>query len=176
MQRCQTVTVSVPLMLTECFTLVFFHYFSLLSLHSLYFFFLHLSQFLLSSSGSALPWTLFHTHGVVFPHCSLCSSPFPTLRPVIALTGSGAGWDDSRARFSLWVYYLCSGPFKTTQNGPGSQCGEFVLTSCLSLFLLLTPPLGLFLPPVSTLLGIGRELWSKKGQLVPCFVSCFLWI
>lgn len=46
---------------------------------------------------------------------------------------SAAGWDDSRACFSLWIYYLCSGPFKSTQSGPGALCGEFILTHRLLL-------------------------------------------
>lgn len=87
---------------------------------------------------ATLPPALFHAHCVVFFLIALCcSSPFPTFRPITTLMGSDAGRDDSRTRFSLRVYYLCSGPFKTTQNGPGSQCGEFVLTSCLFLLLLL---------------------------------------
>lgn len=73
----------------------------------------------------------------------LLSPPFV---PLLHWWGSDAGRDDSRTRFSLRVYYLCSGPFKTTQNGPGSQCGEFVLTSCLFLLLLLLLLSRSFLP------------------------------
>lgn len=130
---------------------------------------LSLSPSISQSISASLFWTVWPdtpssaiSHSwCCFSHCSLCSSPFPTFRPVTALTGSDAGRDDSRARFSLWVYYLCSGPFKTTQNGPGSQCGEFVLTSCLFLliFLLLLPPCS-FLPS-PRLWGIGRGLWPK---------------
>lgn len=97
-------------------------------------------------SATSLSWCC-------FSHCSLCSSPFPTFRPVSALTESDSGRDDSRARFSLWVYYLCSGPFKTTQNGPGSQCGEFILTSCLLLLLLLFLVLSRSCLPSSARLG-----------------------
>lgn len=131
---------------------------------------IHLSLPLLDT-----PSALFHSHGVVFSHCSLCSSPFPTFRPDTALTGSDAGRDDSRARFSLWVYYLCSGPFKTTQNGPGSQCGEFVLTSCVFLLIFLLPLFLLLSPrsflPSPRLWGFGRRLWPEQGQLVPRSLS-----
>lgn len=113
-----------------------------------------------------------------FSHCSLCSSPFPTFRPGPALTGSGAGRDDSRARFSLWVYYLCSGPFKTTQNGPGSQCGEFALTSCLFLlFFSPLPRLALFLPPVSVPLGKSVEdCGPRQDCLFPALSPVSFWI
>lgn len=127
------------------------------------YFSVHLSQFLLASLSRIVwlhtPFSTIHSW-CCFSHCSLCSFPFPTFRPVTALTGSGAGRDDSRTCFSLWVYYLCSGPFKTTQNGPGSQCGEFVLTSCLFLLLLLLLLPCSFLPSPS-LWEIGRGLWPK---------------
>lgn len=72
---------------------------------------------------------------------------------------SAAGWDDSRACFSLWVYYLCSGPLKTTQSGSGAQCGESVLTHRL-----------LFLTP-SRLRCLWR-LWARGGRVTPaCSVS-----
>lgn len=95
----------------------------------------------------------------------------PTFCPVTALTGSDAGRDDSRACFSLWVYYLCSGPFKTTQNNPGSQCGEFALTSCLPLLIFLLLLL-LLLLPCSFLLswwlwGVSRRLWLSRDSLFP---------
>lgn len=121
---------------------------------------------------SHFPPALFHTHGVVFSHCSLCSSPFPTFRPITALTGSGAGRDDSRARFSLWVYYLCSGPFKTTPNGPGSQCGEFVLTSCL--FHLSPSPLAPFLPPIFYAFGeLVEDCGPSRDSLFPALRLLF---
>lgn len=136
----------------------------------------HPPQFLLASLfWTAWPHTPFSTiHSwCCFSHCSLCSSPFPTFCPVTALRGSGAGWDDSRTCFSLWVYYLCSGPFKTTQNGPGSQCGEFVLTSCLFLLIFL---LLLLLPrsslPSPRLWGIGRG--RSRDSLFPALCLLFL--
>lgn len=62
-------------------------------------------------------------------HSSCCFSHCSSLmRWRVCGVRSAAGWDDSRACFSLWVYYLCSGPLKTTQSGPGAQCGESVLT------------------------------------------------
>lgn len=91
---------------------------------------------------------------------SLLSVPPPPLicRPVDTLTfdlGSGAGRDDSRTCFSLWVYYLCSGPIKATPQSTsgsgcsGSQCGEFgspphthpclLSSSCPSRFPFLAP-------------------------------------
>lgn len=70
------------------------------------------------------PSTVLHSWCYFLIALCLPSPLLHTFCLVTALTGSDAGRDDSRARFSLWVYYLCSGPFKTTQNGPGSQCGE----------------------------------------------------
>lgn len=110
----------------------------------------------------------FHTHGVVFLIALCVPLLSPTFRPITALMGSDAGWDDSRACFSLWVYYLCSGPFKTTQNGPGSQCGEFALTSSLSLLIFLL----LLLSSCSFLLslrlwGVSRGLWIIRESLFP---------
>lgn len=112
----------------------------------------------------------FHTHGVVFLIALCVPLLSPTFRPVTALTGSGAGRDDSRACFSLWVYYLCSGPFKTTQNDPGSQCGEFALTSCLPLLIFLL--LLLLLLPCSFLLSL--QLWESVEDCGSVGTACFL--
>lgn len=112
-----------------------------------------------------------------FSHYSLCPSPFPTFRPVTALTGSDAGRDDSRARFSLWVYYLCSGPFKTTQNSRGSQCGEFVLTSCLSL-LISSASSSSYPLPSSCLFTLGEleeDCGPSRDSLFPVLCLLFLW-
>lgn len=99
-----------------------------------------------------------HSHGVVVFLIALCPPPL-ICRPVDTLTfdlGSGAGRDDSRTCFSLWVYYLCSGPIKATPQSTsgsgcsGSQCGEFGSPPS-------HPPLPPLLPFVflSSLLGRG---------------------
>lgn len=163
-QRCQTVT-------HKCQKVFHFPHYSYIFFQFPCSFSLALSlslpsrcQLLSHSAVHTHPPVLFHNHGVVFFLIALCVpllSPH-FFRPVTALMGSDAGRDDSRARFSLWVYYLCSGPFKTTPNGPGSQCGEFVLTSCLSLLtflLLLRLLLPCYLLRSPCLWEIGRGLW-----------------
>lgn len=147
-----------------------------------FFFLFHVVSFSFSPHPSLFAscfWTIwvdslqryFHTHGVVFLIALCVPLLSPTFRPVTALTGSDAGWDDSRACFSLWVYYLCSGPFKTTQNGPGSQCGEFALTSCLSLliFLLLLRPV-----PSSRLCDSGESVEDCGSVGTACSLVCLL--
>lgn len=90
---------------------------------------------------------------------------------------SAAGWDDSRACFSLWIYYLCSGPFKSTQSGPGASCGEFILTHRL-LLPTQQPQLNPSKPAASTCLTpLMRCLWRfdlKVWRFCTCWPACSL--
>lgn len=114
------------------------------------------------------------------PHC-LPESLMHFLIYLFCVCGGGgwsaAGWDDSRACFSLWIYYLCSGPFKSTQSGPGASCGEFILTHRL-LLPTQQPQLNPSKPAASTCLTpLMRCLWRfdlKVWRFCTCWPACSL--
>lgn len=186
MRRCETVTHNITVdWVLFSFSDFFFLFFpayvvSLPLFHCLLSLFYSSQSFSLSppasshQAGQPLPSGPFHTHAVVFLIALCVPLLSPPFVPLLHWWGSGAGRDDSRARFSLWVYYLCSGPFKTTPNGPGSQCGEFVLTSCLFHLSSSPPPLAPFLPPVFHIFGESVEdCCPSRDSLFPALRLLF---
>lgn len=186
MRRCETVTHNITvdwvLFSFSVFQIFFFpaYVVSLPLFHCLLSLFYSSQSFSLSppasshQAGQPLPSGPFHTHAVVFLIALCVPLLSPPFVPLLHWWGSGAGRDDSRARFSLWVYYLCSGPFKTTPNGPGSQCGEFVLTSCLFHLSSFPPPLAPFLPPVFHVFGESVEdCCPSRDSLFPALRLLF---